>query len=143
MKKIFRTKKINSSNQQEKTDDKEQVKAVSDLYNSHFEKPKPSNSRILIISLVVAVIFGLIAGMVSLFLFLSGALSNSSLFSWLDINSLLPTANIIIEKQEQTTVMEDQRFLEVISEISSVGVGIFKYRSENSSDYAQNFYTNS
>ncbi len=147
MKKLFKTKKINPEHagqyQSEKVNDQAQIKSVSDLYNAHFEKPGPSNSRILVVSLVIAVIFGLIAGMVSLFLFLSGAFANSPLFSWLDINSLLPTANVIIQKQEQTTVLEDERFLEVSSEISSVGVGIFKYRAGNATNITQNFYSES
>lgn len=138
---LFKTKKINSESLPEKVDNQQQIKSVSDLYNSHFEKPKPSNSRVLVISLVVAVIFGFIAGMLSLFLFLSGAFVNSRMFSWLDINSLLPNANVIIQKQEQTTVLEDERFLEVSEEVSSVVVGIFKYRENNLTDVIQNFYT--
>ncbi|GEM_PF-918994 len=145
MKNLFKTKKINSElgteNQAEKVDDKKQIKAVLDLYNSNFEKPKTQNSRTLVVCLIISIIFGFIAGMLSLFLFLSGAFSNSKMFSWLDINSLLPSENIIIQKQEQTTVLADERFLEVSQEVSPVVVGIFKYKLENEKDFTKNFYS--
>jgi len=142
MKKNFQTKSLNQKNQKKekipkKTETPKELdndvandKYVDELYNDkEFIKPIATNSRTLVYSLVVSIIFGFFAGLVCLFLFLSGAFSNSNIFSWLDIDSVLPTAHVIIEKHEQTTVEEDERVNEVANEVSSSVVGIFVYKN--------------
>ncbi len=143
MKKSFKTKRINQGDKlkvNSKAKNQNEIKELENFYNGdHFQKPLPTNSRILVYSLVIAVLFGFFAGFLSLLLFLSGAFSSSRLFSWLDINSLFPAANLVIERQEKTTVLEDERVAEVSAEVSPAVVGIFNYKT-SSNDIQKNIY---
>lgn len=143
MKKNFKTKKLDSNSKKEKEVEikPERDQAVDEFCNNHeFEKPLAAQSRTLVISLVISIVFGFIAGLICLLLFLSGAFSGSGIFSWLDIDSLLPTAQVIIEKNEQTTVLEDERVTEVLNEVSPSVVGIFNYKKPVT-DVQQDSYT--
>jgi len=102
-------------------------------------KPTPVSTKTLVISLVIAVFFGFLSGFLSVLLFLSGSFSQSRIFSWLDINSLLPTANVLIEKQEQTTVMEDERIKAVSEAVAPTVASILNVKKQ-SGKLEQDFY---
>lgn len=114
-------------------EDNGRVRDVEDFYNhQEFQKPPITQSRTAVLSLVLAVFFGFASGLLSLLLFLSGTLSNSKLFSFLDINSLLPAANVIIKHQEETTVLEDERIAAVAEEVFPSVIGFFNYKAPSS-----------
>lgn len=140
-KKNFISKKIkNQEGEIEKLSSSAPQSSWEEYYQfGNLIKPPVLHTRTLVLSLVIAVFFGFLAGFLSVLLFLSGSFSQSKIFSWLDINSLLPTANVVIEKQEQTTVLEDERVKEISTAVSPTVVSILNPK-KLSGKVEQDFY---
>lgn len=140
MKKSFKTKKINQTTEQLVQLTKQQN--IDEFCTpENLTQPPASHSRTLVYSLIISILFGFFAGLLVLFLFLSGAFSNSNIFSWMDIDSLLPTAQVIIEKNEKVTVVDDDRVSEIDHEKSPVVVGIYTYQTPTKDkDVQKNIY---
>ncbi|HPL95275.1 MAG TPA: S1C family serine protease [bacterium] len=141
-KKIFISKKIKSHDSVESKSIPENINNDSweEYYRSNnLIKPAPTSTKTMVISLVIAVFFGFLSGFLSVLLFLSGSFSQSKIFSWLDINSLLPTANVLIERQEQTTVIEDERIKEVAEAIAPTVASILNVKKQSGKP-EQDFY---
>ncbi len=99
------------------------------FYNfQDFQKPVSVSKKAIWLCMGLAILAGFIAGCLCLVLFFSGILSGSKLFNWIDFKSLLPSDNIVIEKQEQVVVNEDERINTVVNQVEQSVVGIFDYR---------------
>jgi len=103
-----------------------------------FVKPTPNKSRFNIIILIISLLMNILASFAICLLFFSGYFSESKLFTLLKIDSFLPTSNIVIERQEQTIVQEDERISNVIEALLPSIVNIFSYSETNSQNFILN-----
>jgi len=125
----FKSKEINNSPEIDEKKNIQNDKVIEEFCNSDsLVKPTATSTRTIVISIIVAVIFGLASGFISILLFLSGAISTSPIFSWVDVESLLPTVQVVVEKKEEITVLPDERLFDVLESTNPAAVSIFQYK---------------
>jgi len=126
--KKFKVTKIEENN---KKDDKGEInekvskKDIEDLYegeteNGYLDYPVVQ-SRTVVVSLVLGVVAGFVAGIIGIILFFSGSLS----FLKVSPEDLLPAQQFKIERNEQVTVLEDERIASVTEDASRSIASIF------------------
>ena len=137
----FKTKKVKKEKDLIKKN-KKQDKDLNEFWKEdEFVKPQKTYSKKnSLYIIIIAVIAGFLTSLICLFLFLSGAFSNSSIFSWFDADDLLPTQNVVVEKNEQITINENEHLSKVWQETSQSVVSIFNYKIPTN-DQTLNFYT--
>ncbi|MFA4872375.1 MAG: S1C family serine protease [Patescibacteria group bacterium] len=91
----------------------------------HFELPHEHHGLRLIANAIVAVVFGMIAGVVGLLLFISGAFSRVPYLGSIDVAALVPSAPVTIERTEKVSVTADERASAVLKRIQPSVVGLY------------------
>lgn len=91
----------------------------------HFELPREYRGLSIIVHVMVAVLFGMIAGVVGLLLLISGVFSRIPYLESLDVGALVPSAPITIERTEKVSVTADERASAVLKRIQPSIVGIY------------------
>lgn len=138
MAKIFKTKNIESDKKEPSgdftTNDEQKIQELGNLYNhddlTHIKKPL-GNTRVVMLSLIVAAFFGIFAGFIGLSLFLSGSFGNIPVIKNFSLDALLPTNSMIVEHKQQVVIKEEDRVGQVINEVSPMVVGIFKTKEKS------------
>ena len=137
----FKTKKIEDSTLKGSSD--RNVEESNETLEEFYEEKKgaktfdypDTRSRTVVISLVIGIIFGFIAGMIGVIFFFSGALS----FLKVSPEDLLPTQQLKIERHEQVNVLEDERIGHVSEKVMASTVSVFRKKQE-STNLLDNIY---
>ena len=140
----FKTKKIDQQKKQvnEEKDNKLQDKELEKLYSkkdnlSSFDRPAV-HSRVTTISLVVAIIFGFLSGIVGVIFFLTGSLS----FLKVGVEDILPAQQFKIEHHEQVNVLDDERFEKLNETVFQSVVAVYE-KKEVTQNVLDNVYLSS
>ncbi len=103
------------SNSDKNTANSNQDEIIEDLFTQTDDQlyRGESTSRAIMASVVSSVIFGMLAGVVGVFLILSGSLTMVPFFSSFSLETLLPDRQVIIRPQQAVTIAQDQQIRDV------------------------------
>ncbi|MEW6610803.1 MAG: S1C family serine protease [Patescibacteria group bacterium] len=95
----------------------------------HFELPQEHRGLGFVSVAIIAVVFGMLAGVVGFLLLISGGFSRVPYLGFLDVATLVPSAPVTIERTEKVSVTADERASAVVKRIQPSVVGVFLTKS--------------
>ena len=107
----------------------EKAETLKNLYqNKEFatiQKPPKVSSKIIILSIIISVIFGLLAGFFGALYLLTRKEIKIPLFKKINLEEILPKREITLFTEKKITVVPEERVLEVVDKVSSQLVKVF------------------
>ncbi len=136
----FKTKKIEKENN--KTNYREgknltDAKEVEQFFSDKIETPQKRNHPILI--WVFCLIFSATISFLFCVLFVTGQFSRVGFLEFLSIQNYLPENQVVVEKQEKITVVEDKKYQSSFESTLNSVVGIYSGGSQKSTQGYLNF----